>query len=313
MDEPERRWPNAIGPGPRAELPWLRAFVAVARTGAVGRAAKLLGRTQPSISARIAALERAWDTRLFRRIARGMTPTPEGARLLPLVEAALRRLGDLERAAGIPISGEQGLRLGAGDALGRVLLPRALAGLLRDSPGLEIHVREGPGPRLLEALRAGEIDVALVVSTEAAGSVDDFDLRPLVRSPVDLLVPAGFHGRSGRSVPLRSLAGERLVVLQPGSSFRRHLEAAFAAASLPFHPAVEVGNLSLVRRFVSAGLGLAPVPAVAFEDDDPLAGVERRPVGGVAPVVYSWAVRPGVPLPAATHRLLERLERGRPG
>jgi DNA-binding transcriptional LysR family regulator len=48
----------------------LRAFVAVARMGSVGRAAKILARTQPTISARVAALEEVWGTRLFLRMAR---------------------------------------------------------------------------------------------------------------------------------------------------------------------------------------------------------------------------------------------------
>ena len=65
-----------------AEVAELTAFVTVARARTVGRAARWLGRTQPSISARLASLERTWNTRLFRRVARGMELTPEGARLL---------------------------------------------------------------------------------------------------------------------------------------------------------------------------------------------------------------------------------------
>ena len=74
-------------PDPRADISELRTFVAVARLGAVGRAARALGRTQPSISARLAGLERSWSTRLFRRGSRGMILTPEGSRLLPLAES----------------------------------------------------------------------------------------------------------------------------------------------------------------------------------------------------------------------------------
>src|SRR6185503_9638448 len=112
------------------DLDALRAFVSVARQAHVGRAAARLGRTQPSVSARLARLEAAWDTRLFRRHARGMTLTPEGARLLPLAEAVLRGADALEEAAGAPVRGPRELRVGAGDALGRALLPRTIARLL---------------------------------------------------------------------------------------------------------------------------------------------------------------------------------------
>ena len=57
-------------PEPRGDTATLRAFVAEARLGTVGRAAQALGRTQPSVSARLASLERAWQVRLFRRVAR---------------------------------------------------------------------------------------------------------------------------------------------------------------------------------------------------------------------------------------------------
>ena len=69
-----------------ADVPALETFVAVARAGSVVGAAERLARTQPSISARLLALEAAWATKLFRRHARGMALTPEGARLLPLAE-----------------------------------------------------------------------------------------------------------------------------------------------------------------------------------------------------------------------------------
>src|SRR6185436_17420380 len=85
--------------GVMADVPALETFVAVARAGSIVAAAERLSRTQPSISARLLALEAAWQTKLFRRHARGMALTPEGARLLPLAEAVLQGLSALDRAA----------------------------------------------------------------------------------------------------------------------------------------------------------------------------------------------------------------------
>ena len=289
-----------------ADASALETFVAVARDGTVGRAASRLARTQPSISARLAALESAWGTKLFRRHARGMALTPEGARLLPLAEAALQSLGALDRAAGLPVVGHDELRIGAGDALGREIVPRAIARLLRERPRLSIRVLEGPASRLLEALRAGEIDLALAVGS-TTGESAGISLEALLSSPVDVLVPAG--QRAGREVTLERLRERRLVTLQRGSSFRRHLEDAFSAAGVPFRPAVEVGNLSLVRRFVAAGLGWAPVPAIAFARHAADRGAKRRPLRGVPPVPYRLARRTGVPLTEAAERFVELLRK----
>jgi DNA-binding transcriptional LysR family regulator len=261
-----------------------------------------LGRTQPSLSARLAALEAEWKTKLFRRHARGMSLTPEGAALLGPAEAALASLQAVDRAAGVGAAVEGELRVGSGDALGREVLPRALAILKRERPGLAVRVIEGPAPRLLDALRRGEVDVALI--TGADGEDRGVLRQPLLTSRIDLLTPArAAPGR--RAATPAGLAGQAIVSLQRGSGFRRHLEAAFAAEGVPFRPAIEVGNLSLVRRFVAAGLGVAPVPSIAFPRGGRSSGTTQRPMRGVDPIAYTVATRAGVPPSSSTRRLID--------
>lgn len=283
----------------------LEAFVAVARAGTVREAAARLGRTQPSISARLAGLETAWGVRLFARRARGMTPTPEGARLLPLAGRALAALDEVDREAGRPVAPDEEVRVGAGDALGRVRLPSALRRLSAERPAVAVRVVEGPRERLLDALRLGEIDVALVsIPPEGTGPAPTgLDSEPVARSPVVLLVPAG-EPVPARAVSVARLADRRVITLHPGSSFRRTIEAAFARAGTPFRPAVEVGSLSLVRRFVAAGLGVAPVPAIAFDGDDRASGVRAVGLAGFPAIAYRAFRRAGAPLPDAAVRLL---------
>jgi len=295
----------------RAGVGDLRAFVTVARLGAVARAAEALGRTQPSISARLAALESAWNTRLFRRVARGMVLTPEGTRLLPLAEAIVEDLAKLESAAGLPAESSGELRLGAGDALGRRLLPRALARLLNALPGTEVRLREGPGSRLLEALRDGEIDLALIVAADDEPVQQGVSIEPLFDSQVQLMVPPGRLEHDVASLDLAALSEQPIVTLQPGSSFRTHLERAFALDGRRFRPAVEVGNLSLVRRFVITGLGVAPVPAIAFSQRPRPSRYRLLELPEVPDIRYAYAVRSGAPLPAAVERLLEQIARDR--
>src|SRR5262245_55264850 len=165
------------------DLEAVRTFVTVARAGSLVRAAETLHRTQPSLSARLAALERAWETKLFRRQARGMALTPEGERLLPRAEALLEAALALDAAAGLPVAPSRELRLGAGDALGRILLPAALSRLLQREPELSVRLVEGSAPRLLESLRGGDIDLALVARRAAEGA-SGLAIRPLLESPV---------------------------------------------------------------------------------------------------------------------------------
>jgi len=156
---------------------------------------------------------------LFRRVARGMVLTPEGTRLLPFAETILQDLEKLESAAGLPAGTSSELRLGAGDALARRLLPRALARLLEEMPGIDVRLREGTGANLLAALRDGEIDQGVHRSTSrkvvhrSSSNIHrgyrtlDVDLTVFSKSGADPqagLVPAlgDLPDRPGRSRPL---------------------------------------------------------------------------------------------------------------
>jgi DNA-binding transcriptional LysR family regulator len=137
---------------------------------------------------------------------------------------------------------------------------------------------------------------------EEAGLV----FEPILTSAVELLTITG--ERIGRELSLERLRDRRLVALHRGSAFRRHLEDAFGAARVPFRPAVEVGNLSLVRRFVAAGLGVAPVPSIAFERDPGVGRVQRHRLRGVPPLTYGLARRAGVPLTPTADRFIALLQ-----
>jgi len=287
-----------------AELDELRAFEAVARLGTVGRAAEELSRTQPSISARLASLERTWGTRLFHRRARGMELTPEGKRLLGSARAVLEAAAALDRDAGLPVAEESSVRLGSGDALSRGLVPRALRCLLAETPGVSVRVREGSASKLEADLREGAIDIALLPAADGGSGLKR---RRLLDCPVEVLLPPG---RTAPKRPMKpeDLASEPLVLLLPGSSFRRSLDAAWRERGLNLRVAVEVGSYSLVRRFVAAGLGPAPVPAIAFAGEEEQGdGVSVRRLAGVGPVAWDVAVREGAPLPASAERLIDLL------
>lgn len=285
----------------------LDAFVAVARSGTVREAAATLGRTQPSISARLAGLESAWGVRLFFRRPRGMEPTPEGRRLLPLAEQALAALDAVDRGAGRPVRPVDEVRIGCGDALGRHVLPDALGRLQSERPGLAVRVLEGSKADLVESLRSGELDLALVSWGGDDRAAPDLETTALLRSRVLLMTSAGRPAPRRRRPTLREVALRGVVTLLPGSSFRRSVERAFRAANVPWRPAVEVGSFSLVRRFVSAGLGVAPVPEVAFADGSSDRSVLFRPLAGVPPVDYHMVRRAKAPLSEPARRLVALL------
>jgi len=119
----------------------IRIFVAVALSGSYRRAARELSMTQPSISNRIARIEKALGTKLFNRASKGTDLTIEGRHLLNHASAAelsLSRAFSLVRTATDEAEGE--CKIGVGDGLGGVWIPPFLPGFYRQHPNIKLNV-----------------------------------------------------------------------------------------------------------------------------------------------------------------------------
>jgi len=145
------------------ELAQVRYFNAVARHGSFSAAAKALGMTQPGLTKAVRRLEASLDCALFVRLPRGVALTEQGQALLRhagLLEVQLLDARGEVRALGRGAVGV--LRIGAGPSWLSRALPRIVAELSAQYPGLSFQVEGGFNRSLTEALRAGDLD--LVVS-----------------------------------------------------------------------------------------------------------------------------------------------------
>src|SRR6266542_6932791 len=145
----------------------LSVFREVATRGSFSDAAVALSFTQPAISQQIARLERQLGTRLLARDARGVTLTPAGEVLLRHAEAVLEQL----RQAEIEVQAVAGverprLRVGAFPSAAASMMPPALAELRAAHPAADVSMRVIEAPAALDALRTGELDLAMVLDSE---------------------------------------------------------------------------------------------------------------------------------------------------
>lgn len=144
----------------------LRTFLAVAEAGNVTYAANVLGRTQSAISVQIRKLENALSVRLFDRQARGMALTEQGHALLPAAQKAvfeLDRIGDLFSK---PLTGR--IRAGIPDDYGTHILEKVLASFAERHPGVEVFVRCEFSVNFPEAIRRGDLDLAIYAAEPTA-------------------------------------------------------------------------------------------------------------------------------------------------
>jgi LysR family hydrogen peroxide-inducible transcriptional activator len=247
------------------ELHQLRYFCAIADTGSFSRAARQTFVSQPALSQQIAKLEDELGTRLFNRLGRSVTLTEIGKSFLPRVRAVLR---DLESARNDVVEKKTSITglisVGVIPTIAPYFLPSILATFSRKWPLVHITVVEEITALLLDKLRAGSIDVAVLALPVAVRS-QEFESYPLLTEKLFAALPKGHELASRREVSLGELQNEPFLLLRDGHCFRETAVEACKRARLIPQIVFESGQFSSILSMVSAGLGVSIVPAMALE------------------------------------------------
>jgi len=265
----------------------------LAEQGSFGRAAEAAHVTQPTLSAGIQELERILGAPVVDRARSGVILTPVGEEALRRATTILNEAEELVEAAknaGQPLTGR--FRLGVIPTIAPFVLPRALPALRERFPKLRLFLREDLTQRLIAALKAGQLDAALI-----ALPYDMTGLQCAHVSDDELVaaVPLGHPIARLKSAPPEDLEREGLILLEDGHCLREHALAAcglkppkatggeeiFAATSLP----------TLVQM-VGSGLGVTFLPKMAVSAGlTDAAGVAVRPIATAHPsreIVVAW-------------------------
>ena len=248
------------------ELQQLRYVCAIADTGSFSRAAQKTNVSQPSLSQQIRKLEDELGARLFNRLGRTVQLTELGQAFLPRARAVLydleaARSEIVERKASIsgPIS------VGVIPTIAPYFLPPVLATFTRRYPHVRLTVAEEITPLLLEKLRAGTIDVAIIALPLQAPGQHKFQSFPLLVEKLYVVLPKQHALAKRRVVSLEELQGDPFLLLRDGHCFRETAVAACKRARLNPKIIFESGQFSSILNMVSAGLGVSIVPAMALE------------------------------------------------
>ena len=246
----------------------LRAFHSVASAGGFTRAAARLGVTQPTLSGQVKALEESYGVALIERRGRQLVLTEIGAALLDLTRRIFGLTEEAEQLLAAARGLERGhLRLGA-DAPYHVL--PALGDFTRRYPKLRLSLTVGNSETLIRDLFDHRIDVAVVANLAPDARLHAVPVR---RDRLVLFVPKRHPWARRKQVTPDQLAGERLVLREPGSSTRRVFETAMARAAIALEEVIEINSREAVREAVAAGLGVGVVSESEFGNDPRLVKV----------------------------------------
>ncbi|GAA1524835.1 LysR family transcriptional regulator [Actinomadura kijaniata] len=243
------------------DLQQMRYVVAVADTGSFTRAAERCLVVQSALSHQIAKLERELGARLFDRTSRMVRLTPAGAAFLPAARQALDA-AERARAEVAAVTGEirGNLAIGAIPTVAAVDLPNVLKEYHRRHPRVRISLRTMASEVLVEQVRDGTLDAALL------GLLPGMEPRGVRhrRLAHDNLVAVVHpeHPLAGEpEVELRRLADETFIDFPSGTVGRAQSDAAFAASDVRREVPFEVSAGELMVRMVRSGLGIAMLPA----------------------------------------------------
>lgn len=241
----------------------VRGVVAVADHGLVGAAADSLGLSQPALTRRVQRIEADIGASLFQRSGRRLRLNSRGrafvaqARRMLTAENAARdavaRLMDPERGT---------VRLDFMHSLGTWMVPELLKAYRAEHPHVDIRLHQGAARVLVDRVRAGESDLALVGPRPDPDAAVGWHQLKLQR--LGLAVPEG-HWAAGRdNVRLEDFADEPFIGMLPGYGTRMLLDDLAAHAGFSPRLVFESMELTTVAGLVAAGLGSALLPL-----DDP--------------------------------------------
>ncbi|MCA0242875.1 MAG: LysR family transcriptional regulator [Proteobacteria bacterium] len=243
-------------------LTQLRAFVAIARAGGVGAAAKQLHVSQPALSIQVHQLEARYGVELFVRVGRGLRLTETGQRLLALAAPLATIEADVVHLL-TDVGGMKGgvLRLGA---VSPYHVTQILAEFGRRYPQMKVQVRFGNSDAVLRELLDARVDVGVL-----AHAAHDPRLlgMPYRRDPIVALVSREHEWASRKRIRIADLDGQRMVVREQGSTARTIVEAALASAGAKPVVAMELGSREALREAVAAGIGIGTVSEAAVPSD----------------------------------------------
>ncbi|WP_424210739.1 LysR substrate-binding domain-containing protein [Streptomyces sp. BI20] len=259
----------------------LRLLRELAHRGTIAAVAEALNFSPSAVSQQLSTLEREAGLPLLERTGRKVSLTPAALALVGHAEAVLRHLeraeGELARARG-GLGGV--LRLGAFPTAARSLVPEVLTDLGSRHPALEVHVTETDPAGVAQALRGGDLDLALRHAYDLAPLPEEpgLETRALFHEPLHLAAPAARRPADGDGAgdPWAVLAEHRddpWITATPGTLCHTMLLGSCRAAGFTPRIRHRVDEFATALALVAAGQGVTVVPALGLPAGGPPPGV----------------------------------------
>jgi LysR family hydrogen peroxide-inducible transcriptional activator len=274
----------------------LKYIVAVAREKHFGHAAEACFVAQPTLSVAIKKLEDELGVTLFERGGSEVSMTPLGAQIVAQAERVLEQTAAIKEIAKQnkdPLAGP--FRLGIIYTIAPYLLPSLVKTLIERVPQMPLILQENFTARLVELLRAGELDaiiVALPIPEQG------FMVQPVYDEPFVVAVPRDHPWTKRENIHSGELKSETMLLLGNGHCFRDQVlevcpeMSRFSTSGDGISRTFEGSSLETIRHMVASGIGITVLPEGSVPDIHTKEGMLRYiPFADPVPsrrVVIAW-------------------------
>ena len=272
----------------------LRYIVAVAREKHFGRAAEACFVSQPTLSVAIKKLEEELDVKLFERGANEVSITHLGEAIVRQAQVVIEQAAAIKEIAQRgkdPLAGP--LKLGIIYTIGPYLLPELVRHAIEMCPQMPLMLHENFTVKLLEMLRTGDLDCAILAEPFPDSGLAS---AALYDEPFMIAVPKNHVLAKRKSISAEELKQETMLLLGTGHCFRDHVlevcpeYARFASDAEGIRKSVEGSSLETIKHMVASGMGVTVVPqlSVPAEPQPHIRFVPFAPPVPTRRVILAW-------------------------
>lgn len=248
------------------EISSLKAFIEVAETASFSKAADRMNLTQPAVSKRVAALEGELSAILFNRIARKVSLTEAGKKLLPKAQELVNQAKELKRTAlnmNKTISGSLSIAISHHIALYR--MPPILKEFKQQYPEVRLDIRFEDSDQALSSVERGDIEFAVI--TLPSDLPDKLHAEVTWDDELYVVVGLDHTLASQKNVDLQELGKHPCVLPLPGTETHKIIQRVFKQARLEMQDQMHTNNLQSLKMLAVAGIGWSLIPKTMLDDD----------------------------------------------
>lgn len=245
------------------EIRQVQSFVHVARLGSFSRAAETMGYSQSAITVQIRLLEEELGTKLFDRMGKKVSLTPQGKRFLEHANRILYEMNRTIMAMNEDRELENPLHIGTIESLCTAKFPRILSQFHTLYPKVNIQITLDSPEKLIRMMEHNELDLIYILDTprwnkewikvmEAAG-------------PIVFVASVNSEFALRKEMVLQDILGESFFLTEKNANYRQALDQHLALENRTLDPVLEISDTEFIIKMVERNDGLSFLPYFAVE------------------------------------------------